>query len=120
MGVVYYFVHFKIFPSYQSAWLKVNFYSLLVQALQVVTSFLILTALQVDSQVVDYLFVFLVSCLAYVLPFVGARELAFVYGADLMGLDKELSITVSLFFYLSMALTSLSGLYFLFFPSRLK
>jgi hypothetical protein len=46
--------------------------------------------------------------------------MAFVFGASFLGLDADLSLTVSLFFFLSMAITSLSGLFFFFFPSFLQ
>ena len=105
---------------YHLAWWKVNAYSILVQLLQLASAYFVLVALEVDQQITDYLFIFLLSCLAYVLPFVGGRELAFVFGADFLGLDKELSLAISLFFYLSLALTSLTGLIFLLFPALLK
>jgi len=36
-----------------------------------------------------------------------------------LGLDPDLSLAISLFFYLSMAVTSLSGLFYFMFPSYL-
>jgi len=116
----YLFVHHRFFKSFKVAWIKVNAFSIVVQALQVFTSFFILMALGVEEQVINYLFIFLLSCMAYVMPFVGARELAFVYGATYFGLDEELSLTISLFFYLSTAITSLLGLYFLLNPKQLR
>lgn len=117
---VYLFIHHRFFSSFKTGWLKVNLFSLAVQALQVLTSYFILLSLGVEENILNYLFIFLVSCMAYVLPFVGARELAFVYGATYFGLDEELSLTISLFFYLSMAITSLMGLYFLLYPKQLR
>lgn len=117
---VYFLIHNWFFNSFQSAWWKVTGYSLIVQILQVTTTFFILLALNVDSHVMDYLFIFLLSCMAYVLPFIGAREMAFVFGATAMGLDPDLSLTISLFFYLALAITSLSGIYFLLFPKQLE
>lgn len=118
--VLYYFIHTKFFKNYKSAWIRVNLFSLIIQLLQVATAYFILLALHIDSQIAEYLFVFLVSCLAYVLPFIGAREMAFVFGASELGLDLELSLAISLFFYLSLALSSFLGIYFLFFPKKLN
>lgn len=116
----YLLVHHQFFKSFKVAWIKVNMFSFVVQALQVLTSYLILMALGVEEQVLNYLFIFLLSCMAYVMPFVGARELAFVYGATYFGLDEELSLTISLFFYLSLSVTSFLGIYFLLFPKELR
>jgi uncharacterized membrane protein YbhN (UPF0104 family) len=116
---VYFVVHRWLFQSFQPAWWKVTGYSILVQSLQITCTFFILLALNVNHQIVDYLFIFLLSSMAFVLPFMGAREMAFVFGASFLGLDADLSLTVSLFFFLSMAITSMSGLFFFFFPSFL-
>ncbi len=114
MYVTYWLVSRWLFPSFQSAWTRAALLSIIVQFLQVVCTYCILLALNVETQILDYLFVFLLSCLAFVLPFLGAREMAFVFGADFLGLNPDLSLTISLLFYLALALTSLIGLYFLF------
>ena len=115
MYLAYYLGSRWFFASFQSAWWRANGLSLVVQALQVACTFSILLALNVGAHQLDYIFVFLISCLAYVLPFIGAREMAFVFGADFLGLNPDLSLTISLLFYLALALTSMSGLYFLFY-----
>lgn len=119
MYLVYFIIHRWFWKSFQAVWLKVNGYSVFVQILQVICTFFILLALDVETHRIDYLFIFLISCLAYVLPFIGAREMAFVFGAEFLGLDSALSLAISLFFYLSLAITSLSGLSFLLFPKLL-
>ena len=119
MYTAFFFIHGFFFKSFHPAWWKVNAYSIIVQVLQVTCTFFIILALNVDYHIFDYLFIFLISSLAFVLPFLGAREMAFVFGATYLGLDPELSLTISLFFYLSMAVTSLSGLFYFMFPSYL-
>ena len=120
MFSVYYFIHYWMFRSFHGGWWKVTGYSFLVQLFQAVTALLILVALDVEGKIMDYLFIFLLSCLAYVLPFIGAREMAFVFGADAFGLDTELSLAISLFFYLALAMTSLSGIYFSLIPGEME
>ena len=77
-------------------------------------TFCILLALAIPDQYTEYLFVFLLSCLAYVLPFIGAREMAFVFGASYLGLDTDISLAISLLFYFALAGASFLGLYFVF------
>lgn len=115
----YFLVHRWFFRSYHDAWPGVTRYAIAVQAFQVITAWMIMLALGMTDQVADYLFIFLLASMAYVLPFIGAREMAFVFGAEAMGLDPELSLAISLFFYLSLALTSVSGIVFMWFPALL-
>jgi hypothetical protein len=116
----YFIIHRYFFRTFHKAWWKVNAYSVLVQFLQITTIIFILMALGVTDLIPDYVFIFLISCLAYVLPFIAAREMAFVFGATSLGLDTELSLAISLFFYLALALTSLTGMFFVIFPKKLK
>lgn len=113
--LAYYLGSSWVFPSFQAAWWRASALSLAVQSLQVLCTFFVLLTLGVETLQIDYLFVFLLSCLAYVLPFIGAREMAFVFGAHYLGLNPDLSLTISLLFYLALAMTSLIGLYFVFF-----
>jgi glycosyltransferase 2 family protein len=119
MYITYFFIHRLFFKSFHAAWWKVNGYSIIVQILQVTSTFFIILALNMNHHIFDYLFIFLLASLAFVLPFLGAREMAFVFGASFLGLDPDLSLTISLFFYLSMAVTSLSGLFYFMFPAFL-
>lgn len=119
MYAAYFITHQWLFKSFQAAWWKVSGYSVLVQILQIVCTFFILLSLHVDQHIIDYLFIFLISCLALVLPFIGAREMAFVFGSAFLGLDPDLSLTISLFFFLCSAVTSLGGLFFFLFPAFL-
>jgi len=87
-----------------------------VQILQVVTIFFLTKSIGLDNKITEYIFIFLVSSFAYILPFLGARELAFVYGAEYLGLDSEISLTLSLLFYLVIAFNSLLGVVYFFIP----
>jgi len=107
------------FKSFLPAFGTTSILSVGVQVFQVVCTFCVVMALGIDESVIEYLFVFLLASFAFVLPMIGAREMAFVFGADYLGLNMELSLAISLLFYLSMALSSLVGAYFLLFPKSL-
>lgn len=63
-----------------------------------------------------YIFLFLVSSVLSVLPIsiggVGVRELAFMYGAKLMGLNPELGVAIAIIIFTVYLTCSLSGLFF--------
>lgn len=120
MFIVYFVVHRTFYRNYHPAWFSVNGFSLVMQLFQMLTVWLVLLSLGIEAQRVDYLFVFMVSSLAYMLPFMGARELTFVLGANALGLDPDLSLAISLFFYLTLAGNSLLGVYFMVYPNKLK
>ena len=99
-----------------------SFYSLLVQLSQLVCAYFILLSLGIDQQTVAYLFVFLVSSIVAVLPLtiggVGARELVFILSHHHVGIDENSAVAFSLLFFLITAITSLSGIGFVFKPKE--
>jgi uncharacterized membrane protein YbhN (UPF0104 family) len=90
-----------------------NLQSLAVQLLQLLSAWLILHSLGITGTVWGYLLVFLVSSIVAVLPVtiggLGAREFTFMLGAQWLHLDLNLSIALSLVFYLVTAFTSFWG-----------
>lgn len=120
MYLIYYMVTRFFFTSFLAIFHKANIYSFLVQITQVACVYVILVSLGLMQRQIDYVLIFLISCYAYLIPVVGFRELAFVWGAQQLGLDMEISLSISLLFYLSMAVTSLSGVVFVLFPEELK
>jgi uncharacterized membrane protein YbhN (UPF0104 family) len=97
-----------------------NLQSLLVQALQLLSAWLILLSLGSPENPQGYLLVFLVSSMVAVLPItiggIGSREFTFMLGAQWLGLDLNLSIALSVLFYLITAFTSLWGMIYSFGP----
>ncbi len=91
-----------------------QFYSLGIQLLQLGSALLILGSLDAPGQLEAYLFVFLISSMVAVLPLtiggIGSREFTFMLGAQWLGLDLNLSISLSLIFYLITAFTSFWGI----------
>lgn len=113
-----YLLHHLFFKTYKSAWFKVNILSIVVQLLQLSAAYFVVKSMNLDSLVIEYLFIFMLSSFAYMLPFIGARELAFVYGAEVIGLNEEISLTISLLFYTVIVINSLLGGIFFIFPIK--
>ena len=104
----------RFFPYLLQVLLITNLQSLLVQFLQLLSALLILLSLKVTGNLESYLFVFLISSMVAVLPLtiggIGSREFTFMLGAQWLGLDLNLSISLSLVFYLITAFTSIWGI----------
>ncbi len=109
-----YLIFRRFFPYLLNVFRITNLYSLVVQLLQLLSAFLILLSLKVPGNLEGYLFVFLISSMVAVLPLtiggIGSREFTFMLGAQWLGLDLNLSIALSLLFYLITAFTSLWGI----------
>jgi hypothetical protein len=111
-----YVVFRRFFPYLLSVFRITNLQSLAVQLLQLLSALLILLSLKVNASLEGYLFIFLISSIVAVLPLtiggIGSREFTFMLGAQWLGLDPGLSITMSLLFYLITAFTSMWGIFF--------
>lgn len=109
-----YLIFRRLFPYFLPVFRTTNLQSLVVQLLQLLSALLILLALKETGNLESYLFVFLISSMVAVLPLtiggIGSREFTFMLGAQWLGLDLNLSIALSLLFYLLTAFTSLWGL----------
>ena len=103
-----------LFPIY---WKSLG-YSSIVQIFQLICVLCILQSLDIQTNVLEYMFIFLVSSALSVLPVtvggIGIRELVFLYGARLLGLDENTSIGVSMMFFFITALISFVGIYYHF------
>ena len=98
--------------------------SAMVQLAQLICVVFILQALSIDLDRIAYLLIFLVSSIVSVLPLtiggIGSREVTFFYGATLLALDGNTSISISMVFFLITALVSLFGIPFHFKKIALK
>lgn len=121
--VSYYFVMRRYFRDFSRRFFIAHFKALGVQSMQVVCAILLLYAMGFDGKFSPYLFMFLLSSLVAVVPFtvggLGAREMVYVYGAQLFGLDAHLAVIISLLFYVTSALLASTGAYFIFRPQGL-
>lgn len=117
LGYFALWLFFRFFLHYFTRHLiPTSLLSLLVQTCQAVSAYFILLSLGVEDQYLSYIFLFLISSIVAMLPFtiggMGARELTFLVGAGWMILDINLSVALSLLFYLITLLTSLGGFYY--------
>lgn len=103
---------------------KVLYKSLSIQLLQTASAAFILFAIGINRNIQGYLMLFLISSIVSIIPFtvggIGAREMAFVIGAKLIGSRPEVCVALSLAFYLISAIVSLSGILYMIKPIDLK
>ena len=99
-------------------------YSALVQLAQLITIWSILMGFAIKVNTIGYLFVFLISSIVSVLPITiggfGSREITFLYGSDLLGLNEQTAISSSLTFFFITAFISLFGIYYHFKKPKLE
>ena len=122
--VTFWFLNKKFFNYVLAVFWKSFGFSALVQLAQLICVFCIMKALNIHMHVAAYLFVFLVSSIVSVIPLtiggIGSRELTFFYGASLLSLDENVSIGISMLFFLITALVSLFGIIYHFKKVDLK
>lgn len=91
---------------------------ILVQLTQVLAIYCIMASLKIPLQESGYIFIFLLSSIAAVLPLtigpLGIRELVFVEGARWFALNGELSVAISLLFFLITLIGSAWGMVYVF------
>lgn len=95
------------------------FWGIAVQIFQVICLYSIMLALHLPLNQSEWIFIFLVAAVITVIPIslgggLGTRELIFVEGARYFGLDIHIAPVISILFYLSNALSSVWGAYFIF------
>lgn len=116
--MAFYFLNTKFFGYVLPVFWKSVGYSALVQLSQLVCVYFILKSLNIETHVVAYLVIFLISSIVSVVPLtiggIGSRELTFFYGAAWLGLNESTSVGVSMLFFLITALVSLIGIYYHF------
>ncbi|MET0392837.1 MAG: lysylphosphatidylglycerol synthase transmembrane domain-containing protein [Chitinophagaceae bacterium] len=119
LGVaVFYFIVRRYLADFLASFFPTLFWGLLVQGSQVVCTYLIMAALGIPVHATGYVFIFLVSSVAAVLPLtvggLGIREIVFLEGSRYFSLVEENSVIVSILFYLITLFTSLWGLLYVF------
>ncbi|MBI9037112.1 MAG: flippase-like domain-containing protein [Bacteroidales bacterium] len=116
--VSFYFLLKFFFTDYVKSFPRFMTFSFFVQLAQVICAMLILIAFGQEDKYTEYLFLFLISSIAASLPLtiggIGAREITFLYGAEILHLEINTSIALSLMFYIITALVSFAGIYFSF------
>ncbi|MBN8687751.1 MAG: flippase-like domain-containing protein [Chitinophagales bacterium] len=110
----------RYFPLFKNSFIPTLLMGILVQAVQLTAVVFILLSLEIQQQWMAYLFIFLLSSAAAVLPVtvggLGLRELVFLQGAVFFQTHTETAILVSLLFYLITVFTSAWGAIWVFRP----
>jgi len=119
----YIFITF-FFKVYRRIFIKVNVMALIIQMLQIVCAGFIFYSLGYRDQLASYIFLFLISSIIAALPVtvggMGSRELTFMIGAEMMGLNVEISVAMSLMFYIITAFTSMFGIWYNLYPQKMN
>lgn len=125
LGIAFFWFLNKKFFNYvlPMLWKSVG-YSALVQLFQMISILFIMKALGIETNIIAYLFIFLISSIVSVIPLtiggIGSREVTFLYGATLLGLDVNTSVSVSVLFFLITAIISLTGIFYHFKKIKLE
>ena len=122
--VVFWLMNKRFFNFVLSVFWRSAGLSAFVQLTQLICAFFILQALAIQANEIAYLFIFLISSIVSVLPLtlggIGSREVTFFYGATLLALDANTSISISMVFFLITALVSLFGIVYHFKKVKLE
>ena len=118
--LLYYYVLLFFLKSFAPIHAGLFGWSMILQLMQLLSALFILNAFHQLDNISEYLFLFFFSAIATAVPITiggfGARETVFLWGAQFLHLDYELSIALSFMFYLMSAFSSLGGIYWVFFP----
>ncbi len=120
----FWWVNKQYFPTLFPVFWKSTILSTGVQLAQIAAVYFILMAFGIDTNLLLYLFIFLISSIVAVLPLtiggIGSREIVFLYGALWLGLQEDVSVSISLVFLAITALVSFTGIYYHLKPPQLK
>lgn len=115
---LFYFAVKIFFPYLLPAFWSTFAWGVAVQVFQVVTLYCLLKALGIHQYTQEYALIFLISSVVAVLPFtiggLGAREVVFLWGANLFALDHTIAVMTSALFYGTTVVASAFGSYFVF------
>lgn len=122
--IISYLILKKFFTYFKSIFGKIVTESFVVQISQTICAFLIIKSLNIEGFTIEYLLLFLISSVVAIFPLTiggaGAREITFLFGAKLLGLDVNVSIAISLIFYLITIFVSFWGIIYVFKPIEFK
>ena len=116
--IIYYLLYRMKFQAYLQNFIQAHGKALLVQSLQLLSIFFILSSQHFEGNFAPYLFCFLLSSLATVIPVsiggLGIREYVIVHAATFFGMDKALAVFTTLCFYILSTLVALAGIWFVY------
>jgi uncharacterized membrane protein YbhN (UPF0104 family) len=116
---ILYFIINRFFKDFLAGFFPTFFGGIAVQGIQVLGVYLIIAALHIDTDLHQWIFIFLSASVISVLPLslgggLGTRELVFAEGASFFHLDPHVGVVISLLFYLTSVAGSIWGAYYIF------
>ena len=104
----------KVVFENNNGFVKSLFLSIAAQLFQFISIILILLSLKIDSNIIEILFVFIISSILSVFSFggIGIREYIFYSAAYVLTISEELSTSIGLLFTISAVICSVPGFYF--------
>ncbi len=112
---LFYLINKLFFKGYLKIFFKTTLLGTLVQLFQLLSALFIVYAIGYESSTIIFLTLFLISSVMAVLPIsiggVGVRELTFLYGLTLIGLDASGGVAFSILFFLITAISSFIGVF---------
>ena len=104
----------KVVFENNNGFVKSLFLSIAVQLFQFISIILIILSLKIDSNLIEILFVFIISSILSVFSFggIGIREYIFYSAAYVLTISEELSTSIGLLFTISAVICSVPGFYF--------
>lgn len=122
--LVFWFLNKKFFHYVLPIFWSSILYSALVQLSQLICVWFIMLALGITVNQIAYLIILLISSIVSVLPLtiggIGSREVTFFYGAALLNLNENISVGISVVFFLITALVSFVGIWYHFNKIKLE
>lgn len=104
----------KVVFENNNGFVKSLFLSIAAQLFQFISIILIILSLTIDSNIIEILFVFIISSILSVFSFggIGIREYIFYSAAYVLTISEELSTSIGLLFTISAVICSVPGFYF--------
>jgi len=116
--IIYYLIYRYLFSGYLKNLIKAHAKAILVQSLELLSVFFILLSQNFEGNPSAYLFSFLLSSLATVVPVsiggLGIREYVIIHAAAFFNLDQPLAVFTTLCFYVLSTLSALTGAWFVY------
>ncbi len=113
----------RLFPHFHRLTHPTTLWSFGVQLLQCISLLCIARALQLTTDPLPLLFIFMASSVVAVLPFtiggIGSREVVFLLGSQWLAIPSDAAVTISLLFFVITAVVSLGGIYYQFRPQAI-
>jgi uncharacterized membrane protein YbhN (UPF0104 family) len=112
-AIVYFLLIRAVFKIYRGIVIRTTLMSIIIQSIQLLAAWCLFLSLGLSSNYLIYLQLFLISSIVSVIPItiggIGAREMVFVYGSSIFGINENLAVAFSLLFFLTTAASALIG-----------